>query len=93
MIIDTSDSRTVKAIVIAAGAAQWLKCTTKDGRKAYGIPSQTKRGLVHLVDRQQCSCVDFQRRRQPCKHVLAVEIYCALVAGFQKPARRAPVRG
>jgi hypothetical protein len=37
--ISSEDPRSIKAIQIAAGAGQWLKCRTTDGRKAHGVPS------------------------------------------------------
>jgi hypothetical protein len=86
--ITSDEPRTIKAISIAAGAAQWIKCRTKDGRKVYGIPSQRQAGQYHLVDNAECSCFDFQRRREPCKHVLAVRLHCELVKA-QQPKPRA----
>jgi hypothetical protein len=42
--IDSDDPRTLKAIEIAAGAGEWLKCRTREGGKAYGI--LRKRGPI-----------------------------------------------
>ncbi len=93
--IDARDVRSIKAVEIAAGAAQWLRCHTADGRKAFGIPSQCQPGRFYLVDSQMCDCPDFQRHglsgarightgtHLPCKHVLAVRLYCELVKAQQ----------
>ena len=47
--ISAEDPRSIEAIEIAAGAGQWLKCHTSDGRKAFGVPSQCNhsRALDH----------------------------------------------
>jgi transposase/predicted nucleic acid-binding Zn finger protein len=38
------------------------------------VPSQAGRGLYKVdFERQQCSCPDFEIRRQPCKHVFAIQ--------------------
>ena len=47
--ITAENPRSIRAIEIAAGASQWLKCHTRDGRKVYGVPSRSKSGLYHLV--------------------------------------------
>jgi SWIM zinc finger len=87
--ISSDDARSIKAIEIAAGAGQWLKCRTSDGRKAYGVPSQRHLAHFHLVDCTSCTCPDFQRRQEACKHVLAVRLHCELVKATQPPARTA----
>jgi len=51
--ISADDPRSIKAIEIAAGAGQWLKCRLADGRKAYGIPSQRQAGVYHLTTCQR----------------------------------------
>jgi hypothetical protein len=86
-IVDLGDTRTVKALAIAADAGQWAKCWTRDGRKVYAVPSQTRAGAYHFVDAWQCSCPDFQRRRKPCKHSTAVRLHIALVQG-PRPRQR-----
>jgi hypothetical protein len=87
--ISSDDSRSVKAIEIAAGAGQWLKCRTADGRKLYGVPSQCVGGRYYLVDCQSCTCADAQRHAgQNCKHVLAVRLHCELVKAQQRSTRR-----
>ena len=49
-------------------------CITQNGN-LYLVPSQSGRGK-YKVDpaAQTCSCPDFDFRRQPCKHIFAVEI-------------------
>lgn len=79
LTIDTNDARSLKALVIAADAGQWAKCHTRDGRKVYAVPSQSKAGAYHFADSRQCTCPDFQRRGVDCKHVLAVRLHVALV--------------
>ena len=39
--ISADDSRSIRAVEIAAGARQWLKCRLADGAKAYGVPSRS----------------------------------------------------
>ena len=84
IIISRNDPRSLKAIQIAAGAGQWLKCHTADGSKRYGIPSQSVAGLYDLADCRSCTCPDFQRRHQACKHALAVRIHAELVRAQQR---------
>jgi SWIM zinc finger len=79
----SQDPRSTKAVALAAGAGQWLKCHTRDGRKRYGVPSQSAAGLYYLADCRTCTCPDFQRRQQACKHVLAVRLHVAGVRAQQ----------
>ena len=74
----TTDPRGAKAVAIAADSGQWLKCRTTDGRKYYGIRSSANSDQVYFVTRTSCSCFDGQRRE--CKHQIAVQMHCALVA-------------
>jgi hypothetical protein len=105
--ISSDDPRSIKAIEIAAGAGQWLKCHTADGEKAYGVPSQCRRksDVYYVVDAQRCTCVDFQRNglsygrlgdngyHGPCKHVLAVRLHLELARAQQsRPKRRHHLR-
>ena len=100
--ITADEPRSIKAIQIAADAAQWLRCHTRDGRKAYGVPSQCQPGRYYLVDLERCDCPDFQRNglsgsrighagvHAPCKHILAVRLHCEQAKAQQaRPARRA----
>ena len=73
--LTSSDSRHAKAILLAADAGQWLRPDRLiAGRRAIGIPSLRVRGLYHWTDGHTCSCQDFQRRQQACKHVLAYRL-------------------
>jgi transposase len=39
------------------------------------VPSQSGRGKYQVnAEKQTCSCPDFEIRRQPCKHIYAVEV-------------------
>jgi hypothetical protein len=99
--ISSEDPRSIKAIEIAAGASQWLKCRARDGQKAFGVPSQCTPGRYYLVTCSSCDCIDFRRNglsgarlghsgeHRPCKHVLAVRLYCELAkAQRTRPASR-----
>jgi hypothetical protein len=77
-VLHESDPRGAKAVAIATAAGQWLKCHTRDGRKAYGIPSSRNDGRYYLTTRTSCDCFDAQRHE--CKHQLAVRLHCELVA-------------
>jgi hypothetical protein len=99
--ISSEDPRSIKAIDIAAGARQWLKCHIRDGQKAFGVPSQCQPGRYYLVTCQSCDCTDFRRNglsgarrghsgeHRPCKHILAVRLYCELAKAQQaRPGSR-----
>jgi hypothetical protein len=79
MTLDLDDPRAVKAVSIAADAGRWLKCHTKDGRKAYGVPSSRDPHRYYLANCFGCDCPDRERRQVPCKHQLAVRLHVALV--------------
>jgi hypothetical protein len=79
------DPRGSKAVAIATHAGQWLKCRTRDGRKAYGVPSSLGDGRYYLTTRTSCDCYDAQRH--DCKHMLAVRLHCERVAAQQAAAR------
>lgn len=79
------DPRSVKAIEIAAGAGQWLKCRTVDGRKAYGIPSSCRQGRYYLVTQTSCDCQDAKRHSgQACKHQLACRLHVELAKALEQ---------
>jgi hypothetical protein len=81
LLLPAPDPRGAKAVAIATDAGQWLKCRTADGRKAYGIRSSRNANHVYFVTRTSCSCPDFARGRgRDCKHRIAVDLHCALVA-------------
>ena len=85
--VSTADPRSVKALAILADSGQWLKLRTHDGRKYYGVPSQSEPGRFYAADCYGCDCPDFLKRLEsgrasfPCKHVLAVQLHCARVNG------------
>ena len=85
--LPATDPRGAKAVAIATDAGQWLKCYLKDGRKAYGIRSSADSNQIYFVTRTSCTCPD--ARRHECKHMLAVQLHCALVAEQQAPAPKA----
>lgn len=87
MMMNSTDPRGPKAVAIATDAGQWLKCRTTDGRKAYGIPAASEPGRYYLVTRTSCDCYDAQRRT--CKHMLAVQLHCELMAEQAAPAPKA----
>jgi hypothetical protein len=86
--ISSDNPRSIRAIEIAAGAASWIKCRTRDGRKLYALPSRSRSGLYHLVDCQACDCMDARRHPgQACMHVLAVRLHCELAKVQPQPRR------
>jgi hypothetical protein len=78
MVLLETDPRGPKAVAIATDAGQWLRCRTRDGRKAYGIRSSRNASHVYLVTRTSCTCYD--SRRHLCKHSIAVALHCELIA-------------
>jgi len=79
VLLSETDPRGPKAVAIATDAGQWLRCRTRDGRKAYGIRSSADSNQVYFVTRTSCTCYD--ARRHECKHQLAVRLHVALVTG------------
>lgn len=89
LTIDTQDSRTAKALQIAANAGQWIRVRSKEGRPlAFGVPSQTHSGTYYMATTQSCTCEDFKRRGQPCKHIAAV----ALIVAVKRSQKAHPTR-
>lgn len=84
VLLPETDPRGPKAVAIATDAGQWLKCRTRDGRKAYGIRSSRDSNEVYFTTRTSCTCYD--SRRHDCKHMLAVRLHCELVAEQQQRA-------
>jgi len=85
VLLPETDPRGPKAVAIATNAGQWLRCRTRDGRKAYGIRSSADSDQVYFVTRTSCTCYDGQRRT--CKHQLAVQLHCQLIAEQQAAAK------
>ena len=76
-------ARLQKVLALAATAGQWLHCYLRDGREAFGVPSQSTPGLYYLVDLRTCTCPDARSRGLPCKHVAAVRFHVARVRAEQ----------
>ncbi len=103
--IDADDSRSIKALEIAARAACWIKVTIRDtGEVAFGIPSQcsSKPDLYYIVTAISCDCEDAKRHAlsRPrigdagyhgnCKHSRAVRLHLELLRAQEM--RRRPER-
>src|SRR5205823_4002704 len=73
----------IRAVELAAAAGQWLRCRTRDGQQAFGIPSHCQHSRFYLVTSSTCDCEDAQRHGMAglCKHVLAVRLHLALLKG------------
>lgn len=75
MMIDTRDSRSLKALVALDSAGQWLKVRDAAGQAlAYGVPSATRAGLYHFATARQCTCPD-SRFGHHCWHSRAVALH------------------
>jgi len=83
VLLPSTDPRGPKAVAIAADAGQWLKIRTANGAKYYGIRSSRHSDEIYFVTRTSCTCYDGQRRE--CKHQLAVQLHCDLVAERDRP--------
>src|SRR6266581_99226 len=89
--IDATDARSIRAIELAATAGGWAKIRSKDGRKAYGIPSASLPGRLYIVTADSCDCAD--ARQHVCEHRRAVKLYSELVKAQQpRPSHRSPLR-
>jgi len=85
IVVSTSDARSLKALALLETADRWQKGHTKDGRSFYAVPSQSG-DVLHMVDCRACTCRDFERRQDACKHILAVRLHVARLKG--RPTRR-----
>ena len=65
-----------KALALFARCAAWQTGHTRDGRPFFAIPG-SQPGLFHMADARECSCPDFQRAGNLCKHVRAVRLWMA----------------
>lgn len=74
--VSSTDRRDGKALALFAACDTWQRGKTKDGRSFYAIPG-SQAGLFHMADCRECSCPDFQRARNTCKHVRAVRLWMA----------------
>ena len=86
--VSTSDPRSLKALAILETADRWQKGRTKDGRAFYAVPSQSG-DVLHMADCRACTCRDYQRRQDACKHVLAVRLHVARLKVRADRPRRA----
>lgn len=78
------DSRSMKALQIAAGARHWLRLPSG----AFSIPSQGNPGQLYVASPQMCQCPDSERNPERlCKHSIAVSIVLALTETQPEPAR------
>ena len=84
--VSTADPRSLKALALLEGADRWQKGHTRDGRSFYAVPSQSG-DVLHMADTRACTCRDYERRQQACKHVLAVRLHVARLQA-QQPRRR-----
>ena len=83
--IDTlTDRRDDKARFLLATAGQWIKVRDRaTGRPlAYGIPSASRPGLVHLANSTRCTCEDSQWGNR-CYHSRAVALHVARIRAEQ----------
>lgn len=82
------DSRSLKALAIAADVAHWQRLPTG----AYLIPSQTAPGQTYRTTPQSCSCPAAERHPERlCKHSLATVLYESLSTMDTPPAPSAPL--
>jgi hypothetical protein len=70
------DQRSMQGLLLAAQADSWRQL----GDNRYGIASSRTKGLVYVVSLYVCTCPDWERRRLPCKHVIAVRLHTAIRA-------------
>jgi hypothetical protein len=70
----SSDSRSIKARAILAGADRWTPVTLRSGAQAFRILSQSIDG-EHMTSVDACTCP--YARWNKCKHRIAVELYLA----------------
>jgi len=95
--ISSDEPRTLRAVEIAAGASQWLRCRTREGEVAWGVPSQRIAHLYYTTTAQTCTCRDFARHGMRdsrvghygfhffCKHALAVRLHEILTGAVIEP--------
>ena len=76
--LDTTDRRSLKALVLAEGAARWEPFVAANGEKFYRVPSQADPRVRYLVNCGSCDCPD-HRPTRPCKHQLAVRLHVGRV--------------
>ena len=83
--VSTADPRSLKALAILETADCWQQGHTRGGRPFYAVPSQSAPNAYHMADCCACTCKDFERRQEACKHVLAVRLHVARLKGRATP--------
>lgn len=78
VVLSCGDRRSNEALLLCTEAQRWRKL----GPGRYAIKSRSTNGLVYVVTLHQCTCPDFTRRGEPCKHILAVRLHYAFVAAI-----------
>jgi len=86
--LPSTDPRGPKAVAIATDAGQWLRCRTRDGRKAYGIRSSRDANHVYFVTRSSCTCYDGQRKAPPSAVDDPAEATCECGRTIQRQRER-----
>jgi hypothetical protein len=88
MTIDTTDTRTMRALAALPSSGQWLKVRDQSGRAlAYGVPSASQLGRYHFANSTECTCEDHKRGHH-CWHSRAVAMH---VASLKAPRRNLTV--
>jgi len=76
------DSRSRKALEIAAGASRWTRLV---GR-AFAVPSQSDPRQIYVTSADTCTCPDSERHPdQRCKHSTACALVLALIDSQPEP--------
>ncbi len=99
IIISSDDPRSIRAITIAAGAAQWLRCRTTAGDKAYGIPSASRQAATTwsaaraATARTSSATVSQARVSAPLASTTPVNTseQCNCTSSWCEPSSRGPV--
>jgi hypothetical protein len=86
--VSSTDRRDGKALALFARWQEWQRGKTKQGRSFFAIPG-SQPNLYHMADCRECSCPDFQRAGNLCKHVRACRLWlAAFKAGAVSPKQR-----
>jgi hypothetical protein len=76
--IDTEDPRSLRALQICAAADRWIEVSQPGGWIIYLIPSASQPTRRYAVTAAYCTCEDFKRRHDACKHMQALILHLAL---------------
>ena len=75
---DGDAGRQLRGMAIAA------QVKIEKNKLGYKVPSQSNNGsYVVSADADYCSCPDYEKRSQPCKHIRAVELYIQREGGAE----------